>query len=42
MHKDLLSNQEVTYRNKDKVVELLRSIAEALVWSEQNRQGLFE
>lgn len=42
MHTQLISYTEITHRNKDKVVEILRSIAEALVWSEQNKAGLFE
>mmetsp|Transcript_3103 Transcript_3103/g.6434 ORF Transcript_3103/g.6434 Transcript_3103/m.6434 type:complete len:194 (-) Transcript_3103:22-603(-) len=42
MYAQLISYTEITHRNKDKVVELLRAIAEALVWSEQNKAGLFE
>jgi hypothetical protein len=39
--KELLSCSEVTYRNKDRVIELLRMVAEALVWSEQNKEDFF-
>lgn len=42
MYTQLINYQDITTRNRDKVVELLRAIAEALVWSEQNQGGLFE
>lgn len=41
MCKELLSCSEVTYRNKDRVIELLRIVAEALVWAEQNKEDFF-
>ncbi|OMJ91485.1 hypothetical protein SteCoe_5975 [Stentor coeruleus] len=42
LHKNLEKEQEVTHRNKARVVEILCSLSEALIWSEQNRSNLFE
>jgi|688.fasta_scaffold1797448_2 hypothetical protein len=42
MHFDIATLMEIKDKNKDKTIENLRSIAEALVWSEQNGQNLFE
>lgn len=42
LHKNLEKEQEVTYRNKARVVEILCSLSEALIWSEQNHSNLFE
>jgi protein CLEC16A len=42
MHSTLLDNPVVTERNKDKIVETLRQIAEVIIWGDQHNPEFFE
>lgn len=42
MHKKILEEYPVTKKNREKVVELVRAITEALVYSEQHSESLFQ
>jgi protein CLEC16A len=41
-HHMLLKNPEVTDHNKQSLVETFRSIAEILIWGDQNDSRVFE
>ena len=42
LHNVLFKNQTVTEQNKHLLVETLRSIAEILIWGDQNDSTVFE